>query len=143
MSSKRFFGLFSENSHKNKTANSNADNYGDSFPTDRRRMSISHSGRFKERKRRGPITENIFTGLASNSETSVRSNCAQDQPVSVHKSSEVTVAHESAHSAPELQNEQWENVNDATAAFRQKKEEDARIIAASGKQDTSETQRCK
>jgi flagellar basal body rod protein FlgG len=145
MSSKRFFGLFSENSHKTKNSNSNTDNYSDSFETGRRRMSISRSGRFKEHKHRGLITEKTFTGLPNDSQTSIRSNCAQDPPVSEEKNSEVTeeknsevtVAHISVYSAPELQNEQWESANDATAAFNQKKEEAVRVIAASSKQDTS------
>jgi hypothetical protein len=137
MSSKRFFGLFSDNSHKTKISNSSADNYSDSFETGRRRMSISRSGRFKEHKHRGLITENTFTGLPSDSQTNIRSNCAQDPPVSEEKNSEVKVAHISAYSAPELQNEQQENVNDSTVAFSQKKEATARAIAASSKQDTS------
>jgi hypothetical protein len=135
MSSKRFFGLFNDNSHKTKTSNGNADNYSESFETGRRRMSISRSGRFKEHKRRGLVTENTFTGLPSDIETHTGPNCAQDQPVSVEKNNEVTTAHISLYSSPELQNQHRENVNDAIVSISQK-EETARIITARGKRET-------
>lgn len=120
MSSKRFFGLFNDNSHKTKTSNGGADN--DSLQTGRRRMSISRSGRFKEHKRRGLVTENTFTGLPSDSQISIGPNCAQDQPVSVEKNNEMTTAHISLHSTSELQNRHQENVNDAAESISQKEE---------------------
>jgi hypothetical protein len=128
MSSKRLFGLFNDSSHKTKTSNGSADS--DSFETGRRRMSVSRSGRFKEHKRRGLITENTFTGLPSDIQTSIGPNCSQDQPVSVEKNNEVTAAHISLYSAPELQNQHQENVNDATTTVSQNEE------TARGKRET-------
>jgi hypothetical protein len=132
MSSKRLFGLFNDNSHKTKTSNGNADN--DSFETGRRRMSVSRSGRFKEHKRRGLVTENTFTGLPSDIQTSTGPNCSEEQPVSVEKNNEVTIAHISLYSASELQNQHQANVNDATTSISQK-EETSRIITAIGKRE--------
>lgn len=120
MSSKRFFGLFKDNSHKTKTTNGGADN--DSFETGRRRMSISRSGRFKEHKRRGLVTENTFTGLPSDIQISIGPNCAKDQPVSVEENNEMTTAHISLHSASELQNQHQQSVNDATESISHKEE---------------------
>jgi hypothetical protein len=133
MSSKTLFGLFNDNSHKTKTSNGSADN--DSFETGRRRMSVSRSGRFKEHKRRGLVTENTFTGLPSDIQTSTGPNCSEDQPVSVEKNSEVTIAHISLYSASELQNQHQGNVNDATTSVSQM-EETPRIITAIGKRET-------
>jgi hypothetical protein len=136
MSSKRFFNLFSENSNKTKTSSNSTDKYGDSFETGRRKMSISRSGRFKEHKRRGLITESTFTGLPSDSQASMGPNCNQEQPVSVERNSDMTVTQISVCSAPEIQNEQQESVNDATVAFSENKEEATRIMVAKGKKET-------
>lgn len=130
MSSKRFFGLFKDNSHRTKTSDGGSDN--DSFETGRRRMSISRSGRFKEHKRRGLVTENTFNGLPSDIQISIGPNCAQDQPVSVEKNNEMTTSHISLHSAPELQNQHQEKVKDATESIS-RKEETPKIITARDK----------
>lgn len=95
-------------------------------------MSISRSGRFKEQKHRRVITEKTFTGLQSDGQTS----SVQDPSVSEEKSSEVTLAHMSVCSAPELQNDQWENLNDATVAFQQKEKEAESSIQDRNESDT-------
>jgi hypothetical protein len=133
MSSKRFFGLFKDISHNTKTSKENVDD--DSFETGRRRMSISRSGRFKEHKRRGLVTENTFTGLPSDIQISTGPNCAKDQPVSVEKNNEMTTAQISLYSAPELHYQHQEKVNDATESISQK-EETPKIITTRGKRET-------
>ena len=124
---RRFFNFFTDSSQKSKLATNTSENQNiPDDSTSKRRMSISRSGRFREQKHRSAITENTF------SQSQHDDTCSKDQSGSVGKENTAV-----SDVGRELENEQWESVNNTTVKYMEKKEAASRVIASQGRKETS------
>ncbi|PSN53014.1 hypothetical protein C0J52_01163 [Blattella germanica] len=115
---------------KSKSVNITDPNVETTHEPSRRRLSISRSGRFKEQKRRGVITESTFSGANGDEPNSKERTSSNGNHNEVSKASEV-------RSGQAFGNEQWESVNEATVSYTQKKEAAAKAVASKGRKETS------